>query len=220
MGFRFRKSIGFKGFKINFSKKGVGYSYGFPGFRHTKTADGNERQTYTVPGTGISYVKSLGKNKRNSVEKLDKKIFKDKSVTGSVSFDEIMNYMKKASFITKENLMMKFGLTLDSVQNIIKTLQDKKILITDDDIVYKLNHNFETAVSREGDDQDKLYEDVLNFAIKRGNISASLIEKYYKLGHKRATKLIDILEENGIIGPQEGTKPRKVLVGDINEIHN
>ena len=60
MGFRFRKSLNFGPFRINFSKSGVGYSFGGKGFRVTKTATGKTRTTASIPGTGISYVKETG----------------------------------------------------------------------------------------------------------------------------------------------------------------
>lgn len=62
MGWRFRKSINLGGgFRINFSKSGIGYSWGFPGYRKTKMANGRIRKTYSIPGTGISYVESYKK---------------------------------------------------------------------------------------------------------------------------------------------------------------
>ena len=61
MGFRYRKSVKLGGLRINFSKSGVGYSYGIKGLRHTKTATGRERITASIPGTGISYVTESGK---------------------------------------------------------------------------------------------------------------------------------------------------------------
>lgn len=63
MGLRFRKSVKLPlGFRINFSKSGVGYSWGVKGYRKTYTADGRERTTYSIPGTGISYVEESKKN--------------------------------------------------------------------------------------------------------------------------------------------------------------
>lgn len=63
MGFRYRKSINLGGgFRINLSKSGVGYSWGTKGFRVTKTASGKTRRTYSIPGTGISYVDESGSN--------------------------------------------------------------------------------------------------------------------------------------------------------------
>ena len=67
MGWRYRKSINLGlGFRINLSKSGIGYSWGFPGYRTTKLANGGTRQTYSIPGTGISYVEQQGKNSRNT----------------------------------------------------------------------------------------------------------------------------------------------------------
>lgn len=66
MGWRLRKSINLGlGFRINLSKSGIGYSWGFPGYRTTKLANGGTRQTYSIPGTGISYVEQQGKRKNN-----------------------------------------------------------------------------------------------------------------------------------------------------------
>lgn len=56
MRFRFRKSINIGLLRINFSKSGIGFSIGNGLFRFTKTAKGNTRKTFTIPGTGISYV--------------------------------------------------------------------------------------------------------------------------------------------------------------------
>ena len=66
MGMRFRKSFGGKGFRVNVSKSGIGYSVGGKGFRYTKKAGGGSRTTTSIPGTGISYVKDskTGKTKK------------------------------------------------------------------------------------------------------------------------------------------------------------
>ena len=68
MGFRFRKSINLGGgFKVNLSKSGIGYSFGVPGYRITKTAKGTTRKTYSIPGTGVSYVQESKNKKKNKI---------------------------------------------------------------------------------------------------------------------------------------------------------
>ncbi len=62
------------------------------------------------------------------------------------------------------------------------------------------------------DEEDPLYNDILEFAIKTGKISASLIQRKYHLGYNRAARIIDMFEEKGIVGEQKGSKPRDVLV--------
>jgi hypothetical protein len=66
MGFRYRQSINLGGgFRINLSKSGIGYSWGTKGYRVTKTARGTIRKTYSIPGTGISYVEESGSRNRS-----------------------------------------------------------------------------------------------------------------------------------------------------------
>lgn len=69
MGVRFRKSVNLGGgLRVNVSKSGIGYSWGTKGYRYTKTAKGSSRRTYSIPGTGLSYVSESGKSKRPSSE--------------------------------------------------------------------------------------------------------------------------------------------------------
>ena len=72
MGLRFRKSKKLGPFRIIFSKSGIGYSVGGKGFRYTKTADGKRRKTYSIPGTGISYVDEKRKKKNNGGENMER----------------------------------------------------------------------------------------------------------------------------------------------------
>lgn len=59
---------------------------------------------------------------------------------------------------------------------------------------------------------DPIYNEVVDFAINSGKISASLVQRRFRLGYNRAARIIDLLEERGIIGPPNGSKPREVLV--------
>lgn len=59
---------------------------------------------------------------------------------------------------------------------------------------------------------DPMYNDVVEFAIETGKISASLIQRRFRFGYNRAARMIDLLESRGIVGPQNGSKPREVLV--------
>ena len=63
---------------------------------------------------------------------------------------------------------------------------------------------------------DPLYNEIYEFAVETGKISASLIQRRFRLGYNRAARIIDLLEERGIIGPQNGSKPREVLLGKEN----
>ena len=59
---------------------------------------------------------------------------------------------------------------------------------------------------------DPLYNEIVEFVVTTGKASASLLQRKFKLGYNRAARIIDLLEERGIIGPQNGSKPREVLI--------
>lgn len=70
------------------------------------------------------------------------------------------------------------------------------------------------------DDNDPLYNEIVEFVISTGKASASLLQRRFKLGYNRAARIIDQLEENNIIGPPNGSKPREVLVQLDNSEEN
>ncbi len=59
---------------------------------------------------------------------------------------------------------------------------------------------------------DPMYDEVVEFAISTGKISASLLQRRFRFGFNRAARMVDLLESRGIVGPQNGSKPREVLV--------
>ena len=69
-----------------------------------------------------------------------------------------------------------------------------------------------TVSTEEEKYDDPLYNDIVEFVITSGKASASLLQRRFKLGYNRAARIVDLLEERGIIGPQNGSKPREVLV--------
>ncbi|PJD96324.1 MAG: cell division protein FtsK [Parachlamydia sp.] len=61
--------------------------------------------------------------------------------------------------------------------------------------------------------QDQLYHNALDIVLSTGNASTTFLQRKLKIGYARAASLIDLLESKGVIGPAEGSKPRKVLGG-------
>ena len=57
-----------------------------------------------------------------------------------------------------------------------------------------------------------LYDEIVKFAVETGKVSASLLQRRFRLGYNRAARIIDLLEDRGIIGPSNGSKPREVLI--------
>ncbi|QQB06659.1 DNA translocase FtsK [Macrococcoides caseolyticum] len=69
----------------------------------------------------------------------------------------------------------------------------------------------------ENDSEDQLYLEVYAFVIEKQKASASLLQRQFRIGYNRAARLIDELEANGVIGPATGSKPRAVLIEQIEE---
>ena len=59
---------------------------------------------------------------------------------------------------------------------------------------------------------DELYEPSIRFVVNTGYCSTSMLQRKYKIGYTRAARIVDTMEEQGIVGPLDGAKPRKVLI--------
>jgi S-DNA-T family DNA segregation ATPase FtsK/SpoIIIE len=71
---------------------------------------------------------------------------------------------------------------------------------------------------RDGDGDDDMYRDAVRVVIDSGKASASLLQRRLRVGYARAARLIENMEEQGIIGPADGARPRDVLVGSFDDV--
>jgi S-DNA-T family DNA segregation ATPase FtsK/SpoIIIE len=65
----------------------------------------------------------------------------------------------------------------------------------------------------DSDDDDELYSDAKAAVIEAGRASTSYLQRKLRVGYSRAARLIDLLEERGVIGGADGSKPREILTG-------
>tara|TARA_B100000508_G_scaffold45511_1_gene35541 strand:+ start:867 stop:3068 length:2202 start_codon:yes stop_codon:yes gene_type:complete len=70
---------------------------------------------------------------------------------------------------------------------------------------------FNAMVGGGDDADDELYDDAKIAVIEAGKASTSYIQRKLRVGYSRAARLMDLLEENGVIGPADGSKPREIL---------
>ncbi|MBR5370355.1 MAG: cell division protein FtsK [Bacilli bacterium] len=76
----------------------------------------------------------------------------------------------------------------------------------------EVSEKSEAREAKEASD-DALYNEIVDFVVRSGKASASLLQRKFKIGYNKAATMIDELEENGVIGPATGnSKPREVLV--------
>lgn len=129
---------------------------------------------------------------------------KPKRIQGSFVTEKeirkVSDYLKDKVEILKENTKME---SEDSLMNIL----DKPV---------SSDAGLENALESKMDDE--LYSDAKQLVIEAGKASASLLQRRLRVGYARAARLLDMLEDDGIIGPGEGAKPREILIAkDDNE---
>ena len=59
---------------------------------------------------------------------------------------------------------------------------------------------------------DELLMDAIELVIDSGKASVSMLQRRFRIGYNRAARIVDIMEEMGVVGPQDGSSPRKVLM--------
>ncbi len=116
-------------------------------------------------------------------------------------------------------------ITEDETKSIVKYLVDSysseipsEINLSGD---VQKNNIFEATLDDEKmEDEDDLYEDARQTVIEAGKASTSYLQRKLGIGYARAARLIDMLEERGVIGPGSGAKPREILDGGGSSMDN
>ena len=100
---------------------------------------------------------------------------------------------------------------VDYVCNQQKASYDESLLMDEEE------RGATTMLDSRDDYEEPLYNEIVDFVIEQGKASASLLQRRFRLGYNRAARCIDLLEDRGIVGPQNGSKPREVLVNKDDE---
>ena len=117
-------------------------------------------------------------------------------------------------------------ITDDEIKRIIDfTVEQQKAQYDDElmnlDSISPSGNANSLEINAEESEEDPLYKEIVQFVVSTQKASASLIQRKFKLGYNRAARIIDILEEKGVIGPANGSKPREVLVQlDTGEVES
>jgi S-DNA-T family DNA segregation ATPase FtsK/SpoIIIE len=102
-------------------------------------------------------------------------------------------------------------ITDKEVEAIVSYIKSFETTHYDENILEKIESQAEPS-QRESSDIDELLPQVVNMVIEQGMASTSLIQRKFKIGYSRAARILDQMEASGVVGPFEGSKPRKVLV--------
>ncbi len=98
------------------------------------------------------------------------------------------------------------------VEYLVKNNEDEIPTDINMEAYHSKNVLFESLTSKDGDVDDDLYEEARKIVIGAGKASTSYLQRKLRIGYARAARLMDILEERGVISGGDGAKPRDVLV--------
>lgn len=115
----------------------------------------------------------------------------------------------QGSFITDDEIKKLIDFTVEQQ----KAQYDESLLNLEAVDNNAVDNTVIDEVAGDVDSEEELYQQVLEFVVRTQKASASLLQRKFKIGYNKAARMIDTLEERGVIGPATGnSKPREVLV--------
>jgi len=103
----------------------------------------------------------------------------------------------------------------EELKHVVDYLKGDEVPQYDESITEKPKHGISGTLNLFGgpsDDQDPLFEEAKQEIVQGKKASASFLQRKLKIGYARAARILDELEEAGIIGPAHGAKPREILM--------
>ncbi len=101
------------------------------------------------------------------------------------------------------------------VEAVVDFLKKQSTVVYNTDIADKMNSASTQAgasVAGGGNERDAYFVDAGKFVIEKDKGSIGMLQRWFKIGFNRAARIMDQLEEAGVVGPEEGTKPRRILM--------
>lgn len=104
------------------------------------------------------------------------------------------------------------------VESVVEFIKKGKTAEYDDNVMVEIERQAavekkqKTGLPEDGPDEDPMLHDAIKVVVENGMASTSLLQRKLKLGYARAARIVDEMEQRGVVGPYEGSKPRKVLI--------
>jgi len=102
------------------------------------------------------------------------------------------------------------------VENVVEYVKSQNVMEYSEEIIQQIENINETQKQEDEEDKpgnaDELLPKAIEMAVELSQASVAMLQRRFKIGYQRAARIIDQMEERGIIGPYEGTKPRQVLI--------
>lgn len=135
---------------------------------------------------------------------------------------------------TKPNRIQGCFVSDEEVEAVVDYIKSDRTVDYDDDVMVEIERQAaiekkqKTGLPEDGPEGDPMLDEAIRVVVENGMASTSLLQRKLKLGYARAARIVDEMEQRGVVGPYEGSKPRKVLIskeqllereaaGEVNE---
>ena len=106
----------------------------------------------------------------------------------------------------------------EEVEAVVDFIKKGKTADYDDNVMVEIERQAavekkqKTGLPEDGPDEDPMLHDAIRVVVESGMASTSLLQRKLKLGYARAARIVDEMEQRGVVGPYKGAKPRDVLI--------
>ncbi len=106
------------------------------------------------------------------------------------------------------------------VENIVAFVKEDRNPSCDKELIEKITAT--SKISEAGEESDEFFEQAVELVVEKEKASVSMLQRQFRIGYNRAARLMDDLEQRGIVGQEDGSKPRKVLMTktELSEMQN
>lgn len=119
---------------------------------------------------------------------------------------------------TKPNRIQGCFVSDEEVEAVVDYIKSDHTVDYDDDVMVEIERQAaiekkqKTGLPEDGPEGDPMLDEAIKVVVENGMASTSLLQRKLKLGYARAARIVDEMEQRGVVGPYEGSKPRKVLI--------
>lgn len=112
-------------------------------------------------------------------------------------------------------------ISVDEVERVANFVKHQQAVVYSDEMMPSAKDAKDAGLAKETEELDEYYQQAVALVRQQKSASVSMLQRRFRIGYNRAARIVDQMEANGVVGPSEGSKPRKVLPpkkdGDQND---
>lgn len=102
-------------------------------------------------------------------------------------------------------------ISVDEVERVAQFVKQQQKAVYSDEMMPSTKANQDDGLGQEAEELDEYYSKAVALVRQQKSASVSMLQRRFRIGYNRAARIVDQMEANGVVGPSEGSKPRKVL---------